>query len=212
MSETTQERARARGAQPARSVRRAGRSASSATRCCASARAEVTTFDRGLRKLARRMIRIMHDAPGIGLAAPQVGVAAAPARLRRGRRPASARQPGARRVLGRARGGRRGLPERARRHDAGDAAREPAGAGLRRRRRAARVPRRGLRGARHPARVRPPRGRAHRRPHLAQRPRRRHARAARAARRRPGGRCAAEASDAACASLSRARRRSPSSS
>jgi peptide deformylase len=35
---------------------------------------EVTTFDRGLRKLAKRMIRIMHDAPGIGLAAPQVGV------------------------------------------------------------------------------------------------------------------------------------------
>jgi peptide deformylase len=35
---------------------------------------EVETFDRGLRKLAKRMIRIMHDAPGIGLAAPQVGV------------------------------------------------------------------------------------------------------------------------------------------
>jgi peptide deformylase len=36
--------------------------------------AEVDTFDRGLRKLAKRMTRIMHDAPGIGLAAPQVGV------------------------------------------------------------------------------------------------------------------------------------------
>jgi len=35
---------------------------------------EVTEFDRGLRKLAKRMIRIMHDAPGVGLAAPQVGV------------------------------------------------------------------------------------------------------------------------------------------
>ena len=35
---------------------------------------EVATFDRSLRKLAKRMIRIMHDAPGIGLAAPQVGV------------------------------------------------------------------------------------------------------------------------------------------
>jgi peptide deformylase len=35
---------------------------------------EVTTFDRSLRKLAKRMIRIMHDAPGVGLAAPQVGV------------------------------------------------------------------------------------------------------------------------------------------
>jgi len=34
---------------------------------------EVTSFDRGLRKLAKRMIRIMHDAPGVGLAAPQVG-------------------------------------------------------------------------------------------------------------------------------------------
>ena len=35
---------------------------------------EVATFDRSLRKLAKRMIRIMHDAPGVGLAAPQVGV------------------------------------------------------------------------------------------------------------------------------------------
>ena len=34
----------------------------------------VTEFDRGLRKLAKRMIRVMHDAPGVGLAAPQVGV------------------------------------------------------------------------------------------------------------------------------------------
>jgi peptide deformylase len=35
---------------------------------------EVSVFDRRLRKLAKRMIRIMHDAPGVGLAAPQVGV------------------------------------------------------------------------------------------------------------------------------------------
>ena len=35
---------------------------------------EVTVFDRSLRKLAKRMIRIMHDAPGVGLAAPQRGV------------------------------------------------------------------------------------------------------------------------------------------
>jgi peptide deformylase len=35
---------------------------------------EVVTFDRALRKLAKRMLRIMHDAPGIGLAATQVGV------------------------------------------------------------------------------------------------------------------------------------------
>jgi peptide deformylase len=34
----------------------------------------VTEFDRSLRKLAKRMIRTMHDAPGVGLAAPQVGV------------------------------------------------------------------------------------------------------------------------------------------
>jgi len=35
---------------------------------------EVVAFDRSLRKLAKRMIRTMHDAPGVGLAAPQVGV------------------------------------------------------------------------------------------------------------------------------------------
>jgi peptide deformylase len=35
---------------------------------------EVTQFDRSLRKFAKKMIRIMHDAPGVGLAAPQVGV------------------------------------------------------------------------------------------------------------------------------------------
>lgn len=35
---------------------------------------EVADFDHGLRKLARHMIRTMRDAPGVGLAAPQVGV------------------------------------------------------------------------------------------------------------------------------------------
>jgi peptide deformylase len=35
---------------------------------------EVEQFDRGLRKLAKRMVRVMRDAPGIGLAAPQIGV------------------------------------------------------------------------------------------------------------------------------------------
>lgn len=35
---------------------------------------EVTDFDRELARLARRMLRVMKDAPGIGLAAPQVGV------------------------------------------------------------------------------------------------------------------------------------------
>ena len=34
----------------------------------------VVAFDRALKDLSRRMIRIMHDAPGIGLAAPQIGV------------------------------------------------------------------------------------------------------------------------------------------
>lgn len=38
------------------------------------AAAEVTEFDRALRKLAKRMLKVMYDAPGIGLAAPQVGV------------------------------------------------------------------------------------------------------------------------------------------
>lgn len=35
---------------------------------------EVLEFDRSLRKLAKHMVRILHDAPGVGLAAPQVGV------------------------------------------------------------------------------------------------------------------------------------------
>lgn len=35
---------------------------------------EVTEFDARLRKLVRDMIETMHAAPGIGLAAPQVGV------------------------------------------------------------------------------------------------------------------------------------------
>jgi peptide deformylase len=36
--------------------------------------AEVTSFDGSLRELVRRMTRIMHGAPGVGLAATQVGV------------------------------------------------------------------------------------------------------------------------------------------
>jgi peptide deformylase len=35
---------------------------------------EISSFDRALHKLARRMIRIMHEAPGVGLAATQLGV------------------------------------------------------------------------------------------------------------------------------------------
>jgi peptide deformylase len=34
---------------------------------------EVTSFDESLRELARSMVETMHSAPGIGLAAPQVG-------------------------------------------------------------------------------------------------------------------------------------------
>lgn len=34
---------------------------------------EVTSFDESLRELARDMVETMHAAPGIGLAAPQVG-------------------------------------------------------------------------------------------------------------------------------------------
>ncbi|MES1241710.1 MAG: peptide deformylase [Acidobacteriota bacterium] len=35
---------------------------------------EVTAFDDGLRKLAADMVETMHAAPGVGLAAPQIGV------------------------------------------------------------------------------------------------------------------------------------------
>jgi peptide deformylase len=35
---------------------------------------DVTEFDAGLRKLAANMVETMHAAPGVGLAAPQVGV------------------------------------------------------------------------------------------------------------------------------------------
>lgn len=34
----------------------------------------VETFDAGLRKLAANMVETMHAAPGVGLAAPQVGI------------------------------------------------------------------------------------------------------------------------------------------
>jgi peptide deformylase len=36
----------------------------------------VETFDRTLRRLADDMLETMYDAPGVGLAAPQVGIAA----------------------------------------------------------------------------------------------------------------------------------------
>ena len=34
----------------------------------------VTTFDKELRKLVRDLVDTMQDAPGVGLAAPQIGV------------------------------------------------------------------------------------------------------------------------------------------
>jgi peptide deformylase len=39
-----------------------------------TAAAEVTEIDGGLARLAKDMIETMHEAPGVGLAAPQVGV------------------------------------------------------------------------------------------------------------------------------------------
>ena len=35
----------------------------------------VAGFDKELKRLSRRMVRVMRDAPGVGLAAPQIGVA-----------------------------------------------------------------------------------------------------------------------------------------
>ena len=49
-------------------------SASSATRCCAGARVEVVDFDKELRRLVEDLTDTMLDAPGAGLAAPQIGV------------------------------------------------------------------------------------------------------------------------------------------
>ena len=134
---------------------------------------EVTEFDRGLRKLAKRMIRIMHDAPGVGLAAPQVGVLQRLLVYDVDDDPRVLVNP----VLDE-------FSDETEEADEGclsvpgvtmpvDAPRERARARPRRVRRAGRLPRRGLRGARHPARERPPRRRAHRRPHQQKRARRR---------------------------------------
>ncbi len=115
------------------------------------------------------MIRIMHDAPGVGLAAPQVGVVQRLLVYDVDDDPKVLVNPvldefseeteegdeGCLSVPGLRMPVERPVSVRVRAFDA--------------RRRAAGLPRRGLRGARHPARVRPPRGRAHRRPHLAQR-------------------------------------------
>ena len=34
----------------------------------------ITEFDEALKKLSERMIKIMYEAPGVGLAAPQIGI------------------------------------------------------------------------------------------------------------------------------------------
>ena len=34
----------------------------------------ITEFDETLKKLSERMIKIMYEAPGVGLAAPQIGI------------------------------------------------------------------------------------------------------------------------------------------
>ena len=35
---------------------------------------DITEFDEALKKLSERMIKIMYEAPGVGLAAPQIGI------------------------------------------------------------------------------------------------------------------------------------------
>ena len=50
------------------------RSASSATRCCARPAEAVVDFDKELRVLVKDLTETMLDAPGAGLAAPQIGV------------------------------------------------------------------------------------------------------------------------------------------
>ena len=53
---------------------RSSPSGSSATRSCASAAVEVVDFDKELRRLVEDLTDTMLDAPGAGLAAPQIGV------------------------------------------------------------------------------------------------------------------------------------------
>ena len=136
------------------------------------------------------MIAIMRDGMGVGLAATQLGVLRRAARLpgRRRQRADGAGQPGGRVDLGRVLDRRGGLPQPA----AGlDGRRAPAARPLQRPRRRGRADRdRGLgpRGARAPARDRPPRRGPDPRPH---RPRAAQGRAAGAARGRqlqPAGR------------------------
>ena len=104
----------------------------------------------------------MHDAPGVGLAAPQVGVLQRLLVYDVDDDPRVLVNPVLDEFSDETEESRRGLPQRARRDDAGRAPGEPPRARARPARRSAGLPRRGFRGARHPARERPPR----RRPHL----------------------------------------------
>ena len=152
---------------------------------------EVTEFDRSLRKLAKRMIRTMHDAPGVGLAAPQVGVlqrllvydvdddpqVLVNPVLDEYSEETEESDEGCLSVPGVTMPVERPVSVRVRGFDAD--------------RRAGRLPRGGLRGARHPARERPPGRRPHRRPHEQERTCGRAPRPARAGRRAWSGRPAA---------------------
>ena len=53
---------------------RSSTSASSATPCCARRAEPVVDFDKELRTLVKDLTETMLDAPGVGLAAPQIGV------------------------------------------------------------------------------------------------------------------------------------------
>ena len=70
----------------------------------------MTTFDKELRRLVKDLTDTMRDAPGSGLAAPQIGVSPAGLHLRRRRRGRPPHQPGPRPVQRGDDGRRRGLP------------------------------------------------------------------------------------------------------
>ena len=74
-----------------------------------SPRGEFATFDKELRRLVADLTDTMLDAPGAGLAAPQIGVGLRAVHLERRRRGRPPGQPVARPVRGAA-GGPRGLP------------------------------------------------------------------------------------------------------
>ena len=165
-----QEGDRARGPGPAREmVAREPDPAVSRSPCCASPRARSSEFSDDLRALVERMVRLMDDANGVGLAGNQVGLLRRVLVYRADREDAEARrarQPGDRRALGRdARSTRRAASRSARCacRSSATCAISVDGAGRERRGGARRG--RGPRGAHPPARDRPPRRRADDRPH-----------------------------------------------